>query len=281
MKNCREVEPLLTPYVDGEGAPDDRAAVAEHIAACDCCRDEVSAQRAARDVLQARRGGLRNCASARLRARCAAHAQVPSGSSRKPQGPYVASAPDIVASGFSRKILPDPVASGFSRKILRRLPIAAAATIVLAVGGVFGLGLNNRVQALALQMTLDHVKCARFNNSTTPEDPVAAAQRWTAKFGWPLTVPPSSEPAGLELRAVRRCGVTDGRVAHLIYQWHGQPLSVYVLPSKALEGSAKVERFGHDSVMWSQNGRTYVVLASASRRLELDGVVQYVRANVY
>ncbi len=248
MKNCREVELLIALYVDGEAAPDDRAAVAEHIAACGCCRDDVSAQRAARDVVQARRGELRNCASHQLRARCAAHAQVPSGSSRKAFG---------------------------------RLPIAAAATIVLAVGTVFGLGLNNRVQALALQMTLDHVKCARFNNSSTVADPVAAAQLWTAKFGWPLTVPPSSEPTGLELRAVRRCGVTDGRVAHLIYQWRGEPLSVYVLPSKALEGSAQVERFGHDSVMWTQNGRTYVVLAGTSRRPELDSVVQYVRANVY
>lgn len=163
----------------------------------------------------------------------------------------------------------------------QKIPLAAAATIVLAVATVFGLGLNNKVQALAFQMTLDHVKCARFNSSPTPADPVAAAQQWTAKYGWPLTVPPSSEPAGLELRAVRRCAVTDGRVAHLIYQWRGEPLSVYVLPSKALEGSWTVKGFGHGSVMWSQNGRTYVVLAGASKRPGLEGVVQYMRANVY
>ena len=42
------------------------------------------------------------------------------------------------------------------------VPLAAAATIVLAVAAVFGFGLNNKVQALAFQMTIDHVKCAAF-----------------------------------------------------------------------------------------------------------------------
>jgi hypothetical protein len=75
--------------------------------------------------------------------------------------------------------------------------------------------------------------------------------------------------------------VIDGRVAHLIYDWRGEPLSVYVLPSKVIDSTAQTQRFGHDSVMWSQNGRTYVVLAATSRRDELAGVVQYMRANVY
>ena len=259
MNSCRDVEPLIPPYVDGEAAATDRAAVDAHLATCGACRENVAAERGVRDVLQARRAGLRDCASAHLRARCAAHARESSAAAVKP-----------MASGLRPKQL-----------VNRRLPLAAAATILLAVATVFGLGLNNKVQALAVQMTVDHVKCARFNNSQTPADPVAAARLWTAKFGWPLTVPPSSPPAGLELRAVRRCAVTDGRVAHLIYQWQGEPLSVFVLPSMAIDRSAEVERWGHDSRMWSQNGRTYVVLAGMARRDELESVVQYVKANVY
>jgi anti-sigma factor RsiW len=254
MKNCRDVEPLFAPYVDGDAGPEDRAAVDAHIEVCGCCRDELGAQRTARDLLQARRADLRDAASPELRARCAAqaghtHAQVP--------------------SRHRRMLLP------------RKVPLAAAATILLALAAVFGFGLNDKVQALAFQMTLDHVKCARFNSSPTAADPLIAGRQWTAKAGWPLTIPPSSQPAGLELRAVRRCGVTDGRVAHLIYDWRGEPLSVYVLPSKVIEGTAQVQRFGHDSVMWSQNGRTYVVLAGALRGDDLAGVVQYVRSNVY
>jgi anti-sigma factor RsiW len=262
MKNCRDVEPLLASYVDGDAAPEDRAAVDAHVAVCGDCRDDLGAQGAARDLLQARREKLRDAASPQLRARCAAQASVSSGSSRKPQRLDVGS--HVVASAFRRKV-----------------PLAAAATILLALSTVFGLGLNDKVQALAVQMTIDHVKCARFNSSATAADPVMAAQQWLAKAGWPLTVPASSVPAGLELRAVRRCGVTDGRVAHLIYDWRGEPLSVYVLNSRTVEGTAQAQRFGHDSVMWSQNGRTYVVLARTSRRDELAGVVQYMRSNVY
>ncbi|MEO5894226.1 MAG: hypothetical protein ABIS06_00815, partial [Vicinamibacterales bacterium] len=165
--------------------------------------------------------------------------------------------------------------------ILRWAPLSVAATLLLAVAAVFTLGLNNKVQALAIQMTLDHVKCSRFARPSTSLDAASAGQQWAATYGWPLRVPASSASTGLELRAVRRCAVTDGRVAHLIYEWQGQPLSLYVLPEKVVdEPEQVVERFAHESVVWSQNGRTYVVLAHAPRQ-DLDGVVRYVKANVY
>jgi len=154
--------------------------------------------------------------------------------------------------------------------------------LLLAVAGVFALGLDNKVQALAFQMTLDHVKCSRFPPASAPADAAVAGQRWTSDYGWALRVPASYANDDLVLRGVRRCGVIDGRVAHLMYLWRGQPLSVYVLPKEVTSASAEVvERFSHEAVVWSQNGRTYVVLTHAPRRQELDGVVEYVKANVY
>ena len=91
----------------------------------------------------------------------------------------------------------------------------------------------------------------------------------------------SAPDESLRLRGVRRCAVTDGRVAHLMYEWQGRPLSVYVLPADVVHGSAEVHRFGHDAVMWSQNGRTYVVLSKGEQRPQLDRVLRYVKANVY
>jgi len=261
MKNCREVEPLMAPYVDGDVPTADRAGIDAHLEKCPACRDDVDAQRAVKAAIHARRTELRGCATSSLRERCAEHA---------------ASVSPVV-SAFRRT----SDRSGLSRTLLRRAPLAAAATILLAFAGVFAFGLNNKVQALAFQMTLDHLACTRFHGSPSPADAKVAGQQWNARFGWPLTVPPSSDPPGIELRVVRRCGVTDGRVAHLIYQWRGEPLSLYVLPSKALEEATEIERFGHDNVMWTQNGRTYVVLASASRRSDLAGVVQYMRSTVY
>ena len=241
----------MTPFVDGEAAAGDRAAVETHIHRCGHCRDLVAAERAAREVVFARRDDLRETASQSLHAKCAAHA---------------------AWTGQRSRVMP----------VVRRwLPLSVAATLVLAVAAVFVFGLNNKVQALAFQMTLDHVKCARFANTSTPVDAASAGQQWGATYGWPLRVPASSPSTGLELRAVRRCAVTDGRVAHLMYEWRGEPLSIYVLPERVIgEPEQVVERLSHDSILWSQNGRTYVVLSHASRP-ELDGVVRYVKANVY
>lgn len=251
MKNCQDVELLMAPYVDGEAAAPDRAAVEAHLGACAGCRDHVAAERAAREVLLARRAGVRGCAPARLHSRCAAHA----------------------ARTRARGAVP---------VVVRWLPLSVAATLVLAVAAVFGFGLNHRVQALAFQVTLDHVACKRFGNASTMIDGRSAEQRWLATHGWPVRVPASSASSDLQLRSVRRCAITDGRIAHLMYRWRGEPLSIYVLPGKAADASAEiVERFSHDSVVWSRNGRTYVVVAKARRRPELDRVVQYVRENVY
>jgi anti-sigma factor RsiW len=251
MKSCRDVEELMTPYVDGEAAAGDRAALESHMTRCGRCRDLLAVERAGRDVVATRRDDLRERAPEALRAKCAAHA------------------------AWNRS-------SGRIAPLIRRwAPLSVAATLLLAVAAVFTFGLNDKVQALAFQMTLDHVKCARFGRTSTAVDAASAGQQWAATYGWPLRVPASSSSTGLELRAVRRCAVTDGRVAHLIYEWQGEPLSLYVLPEKVVGESEKVvERFSHDSVVWSQNGRTYVVLAHA-RRQDLDGVVRYVKANVY
>jgi anti-sigma factor RsiW len=268
MKECREVEPLKAPYVDGEAGAGERSAVDSHLARCGRCRDEVANERAARDVLVARRAELRASAPEHLKARCAAHATHEATAVSPPRARDAATP--------IRPPLP----------IYRRwVPMSLAATLVLAIAGVFGFGLTEKSQALAFQMTIDHVKCARFAGPAGHVDAGVEEQRWAATYGWPLRVPRSKSEATPEspirLRGLRRCVVTDGRVAHLIYDWDGQPVSVYVLPSDQLDRAAEVERFGHDAIMWSQNGRTYVVLARSNRRPEFDPVVQYVKANVY
>ncbi|HVL67572.1 MAG TPA: zf-HC2 domain-containing protein [Vicinamibacterales bacterium] len=251
MSECRELEPLLAPYVDGEAGDTDCSRIEAHVDACPCCRGRLAAQRAACDSLRTRRAALRPCAPGALRARCAAHASA------------------------SRRARAVPIG--------RRGALAAAAMLVLATGGFFALGLDDRAQALALQATIDHAKCARFGASAGSDDPATAAQRWQARFGWPLRVPASApEAGGLHLRGVRRCAVTDGRIAHIMYEWQGEPLSVYVLPARLAEESPTIiRRFGHEAVMWSQNGRTYVLVSEGRRDPALDTVVAYVRATAY
>ena len=238
---------MLAPYVDGEVPPDQRMSIDAHLDRCPPCRERVVGERTAHDILAARRETLRACASDTLRARCAAHGR-----------------------------------RGAAARLTRRawVPLSLAATLVLAVAGVFMFGLNDSVEALASQLTLDHVKCLRLPTGAVT-DPAEAGRQWASSQGWEIAVPTSSAAEQLEFVCARRCLVTEGRVAHLMYEWRGQPLSVYVLPSpigRAVETRTFVRRFGHEAVVWSQRGRTYVVLARGKRE-ELDGVVSYVRAN--
>ena len=259
---CHQCEPLLAPYVDGAAPAGDRERIERHIESCACCRDWVGRERAAHEALRARRSGLRACASEHLKARCAAYA------GRKSAPP-------------SRLVAPARRAAA----IRRWVPMSLAAALVLAVAAVFGLGVTHPAQALALQTTIDHAKCSRFHVPEGAVDPATAAQQWQARFGWPLRLPGATdEPAAdpdLQLRTVRRCAVTDGRVAHLIYSYQGEPLSVYVLPKRALVDEPQfVRRFQHETVMWSQGDRTYI-LVSSGQRDGLARMMAYVRAAAY
>jgi anti-sigma factor RsiW len=262
VSECRDLEPLFTPYVDGEASVPERDRVDAHAAACGACRDRVHAQRAAREALRSRRDRVRACASTELKARCRAHAA----SVRPAQQP----APVIMPT-FGRRA-----------PVLRRwMPLTAAATLFLAVAAVFGLGLTDKANALAFQTTLDHVKCARIHMPSTEGDPVVAAEAWHARFGWPIKVPASVSEPPLQLRGVRRCGVLDGSVAHIMYTFEGEPLSVFVLPTAVLdEQPAMVRTLGRDARMWSKDGRTYMVVSDRPRGPALEQVEAYVRANI-
>jgi hypothetical protein len=59
--------------------------------------------------------------------------------------------------------------------------------------------------------------------------------------------------------------------AHLMYRHHGQPLSVFMLPQLTRPGQSGNEQsgnsvqmldvMGHESAIWSQGGRTFVLVA--------------------
>lgn len=251
IDECRDCESLLAAYVDGEAAAPDGDRVRGHLEACGVCRGRIAVERAAREAVRERRAGLKGCAPPHLKARCAAYAAL----SGRPAG-----------ASFVR----------------RWAPVSLAASMLLVMSVVFGFGLTNKVQALTFQATIDHVKCSRLNGGSAPVDPLDAARHWQSSFGWAIKVPASADASGLELRAVRRCALTDGRVAHLLYSWMGEPLSVYVLPKRALGEEAEfARRFRHNAVMWSRHDRTYIMVTPHRRDPELDQVVAYVRANAY
>src|SRR5262245_15094603 len=111
MPNCQTIDPLVTPYVDGELAAADRRLVDEHLVQCPPCHARVAAERAVHDLIDARKQQLTpECASATLRARCAEISRV---AQLKPGTPEAAR-----ASSWRARVP----------------PLAMAASLVLVVG---------------------------------------------------------------------------------------------------------------------------------------------------
>ena len=209
-----------------------------------------------REAVASCREKLRACASADLRRRCEAGR------------PVTASAPTFV-----------PPAGVFQRRTW--VPLSMVATLVLAIGGVFLYGLRGGSEALAAQLAVDHIKC--FEVAPTPAilpDAKMIAREWATARGWSIKVPESTRIEDLELLGVRRCISASGHTAHVMYKWHGQPLSVYVLNShdpRVSDVPRLIEHLGQEEIIWAKGGRTYAVVARG-RASEIEQVAHYVRA---
>ncbi|HEX6463280.1 MAG TPA: zf-HC2 domain-containing protein [Vicinamibacterales bacterium] len=269
IRNCDDLDARLAGYVDGEATAESRAAVAAHLAACPPCRKHADEESAARQIVHEHRAALHVTAPAALRVRCQAGATVrDSGVSGSGVPGSQAPGSGIEAPGSSAQR---------SRSAFRKwAPLSLAATLLLAVGGVFLFGLNNRVQALALSLTVDHIKCFAMRPSA-PIEPADAARRWRQDQGWPITVPQTEPAEQLKLIGLRRCFSADGRVAHMMYMWHGAPLSVYVVQADAGRDCV-IDRMGREAVIWCAKGRTYAVIADGHP--DLQHIADYMKGHI-
>src|SRR5437762_4564076 len=106
MSDCRSIDPLITPYVDGDIDAAARLRIDDHVRACPPCHSRVSAERAVRELMRVKRAQIGACAPPEaLRARCAA--------------------------------LRGGAGAGAGRWRARVKPLAVAAGVILAAGGVF------------------------------------------------------------------------------------------------------------------------------------------------
>jgi anti-sigma factor RsiW len=256
MLNCEDIEPALAGYVDGHSDAAERARVEKHLSACPPCRGRAARERTAHDLLCARRTDLRGKAPAALRQRCAALRQAPATMTAPVRRPWV--------------------------------PLSMAATLAFASMIVVLFGVGGSVETYAAQLAADHIKCFQYPPTARNLDPDRLGEIWQGNYGWPLRVAPGADSEELELLGIRRCASTRGRVAHMLYRWRGEPLSVYVLNSRIDEAADAslgddahdlVKRFGEQEIIWTRGERTYAVVARAPVP-ELQKVAHYVRRRV-
>src|ERR1700751_646811 len=130
MHNCDSLDPLVTPFVDGELSDADRRAVEEHLRLCPPCRSRVAAERTVHDLVRARKATLcKAVAPDALHACCAAF--VRAAASRTTQQPHEHRAAD---DRSARVESPAPAGASWPPRLA---PFALAASLVVVIGGAF------------------------------------------------------------------------------------------------------------------------------------------------
>jgi anti-sigma factor RsiW len=260
MKDCTQLDPLVTPYVDGELGAADRQAVDQHLRACPACRARIAAEHTIRHLILAKRTALQSArAPADLRAHCAAFAELPAG---RPNAATPA---------------PLPVRTWRTRLA----PLALAASLVAGVGGTFMYQLTERsTRVLAAELTADHLKCFGVINGMlgTHQEPAAVESSMASSFGWHMRLPERPDREGLKLVGARPCLYGEGRVAHIMYHHNGRPVSVFMLP-KTTRTEEIVEVMGHEAAIWSAGDRTFVLIAREPPE-EVARMVSFVQASL-
>jgi anti-sigma factor (TIGR02949 family) len=247
-RNCPAVDPLVTPYVDGELPPADAAAVDQHAAVCPPCRARIDAERAVRDLMRTRQTELQVPAPAELRARCERLA-----------------APEAHSAAVTR--VP---------RATRLAPFALAATLVLIVAGAFVYRMTQiSTRVMAAELTADHLKCAVVNSvAGTAQSAAVVKGSMSSRFGWHAELPEHPEEAGLELIGARPCLYGEGSVAHIMYKHEGSTVSVFMLP-RSHRAEEHLGLLGHHAAIWSTGDRTFVVIARKSRE-ELERIATFI-----
>lgn len=228
MNECRQIESLLPPYVDGEASAADCRTVDAHLARCASCRAHAAAQRSVRHLLQAATPALRTETPPGLRTRLAATLVPPARPAR--------------LWGW-RAVQVGGLAGGLFVASLALELVSPESNVLLAA-----------------QLAIDHVRCfAVERHDETPVSHADARALYAEEYGWDVTVPDSNAEAGLTLVAARRCPYWLGDHAHLLYRSGSHELSLYITPDRERLGE-ELAVLGHVERIWSANGRSYVLV---------------------
>jgi anti-sigma factor RsiW len=273
MSDCSFIDPLVTPYIDGELPGADREAVAQHLRACPPCRARVMVEQAVRDLVHARKPALqRDRASDALRTKCAMLGD--SSGSRGAKGSRGARGSERTSGtlGTFRTTRTD--------WRTRVAPLTLAATLVLVAGASLYQMTEKSTHIMAAELAADHVKCFLLQDligAGQPARPVEYAL--ASKFGWSAHLPERPDRAALELVGERTCLYGQGRVAHIMYRHDGRPVSLFMLPNDTRKDEV-LDTLGHGAAVWSVGSRTFVLIAREPKA-DFDRMALFVRAGLH
>ena len=286
MSYCSSIDPLVTPYVDGELPVADREAIARHLRACPPCRARVFVEQAVRDLVHARQPALqRDRASDALRAKCAMLGDsIGSGGAKGSRG---AKGSERTAGTlrtlrtlrtFRTFRTPRTTRSDWRARVA---PLALAATLVLVLAGASLYQITARsTPVMAAELAADHVKCFLLQDLIGTRQPAGPVEYALAsKFGWSAHLPERPDRAALELVGERTCLYGQGRVAHIMYRHEGRPVSLFMLPNNTRKDEV-LDTLGHEAAVLSVGGRTFVLIGREPK-VDFERMALFVRTGLH
>ena len=256
---CDRIDPLVTPFIDGQLPEPESRAVEEHLRVCPPCHSRVAAEREVHALIRARVPRLCEAeAPDALHAKCWA----------------LAGLAPAAADAAARRAAPS---AGLPKRLA---PYALAASLVMVVGGAFVYQATDKSsRVLAAELTADHVKCFAMNRAFGMHAGATAVEgSMASSFDWRMHLPDDPARAGLELVGSRQCLYGEGEIAHIMYRHEGRPVSLFMLPNSA-RTQELVEVLGHEAAIWCVGNRTFVLVAREPRR-DVERMVSFVQASL-
>ena len=131
--------------------------------------------------------------------------------------------------------------------------------------GGFRAVASHSATVLASELTLDHLKCfGLLVGVSGPPDARQLESKLENRYGWKMTIPDGEKAGGLTVVGARRCLYHDGGIAHVMYRYQGEPVSLFMLPETA-EAPHDLAVMGHQTRIWSVGNTTYAVVMRGDR----------------
>jgi anti-sigma factor (TIGR02949 family) len=210
---CGEIDRFIQAYVDGEFADEDRAEFERHLAECERCRDVARAQ-------------------ARFKASLRAHLRRPP-------------LPEGLRERIRKQLAAAPLPQSPWRRFVYRSALAAAAVPLLFLLLFFGRP-SGTARAVVEESIHRHQRDLPLE--VVGPDGQHVSSWFRGKLDFPVQPPPLRQ-AGADLLGGRVSHVSDRQAAYLIYNAHGQKVSVLIFePGDIPVEAPRVRRIGNRSI---------------------------------
>ena len=271
MPNCTSIDPLVTPYVDGELSGGRSPRVDDHLRACPPCHSRVARRtRGARS--DARRSERADAWSAALAQAAPLRGLAAPERPRLPASPAAAPAtsPRVRRAARSwlppwRGLAPLALAASLVLRRRRRVRLSGDAPVVARAG--------RRADRRSREVLRDQ-QCRSARTMARGRRKLDGSG-----FGWQHAPAEDSPRAGLELVGARPCLYGEGNVAHIMYRaQRAAGVAVHAAESTRARraGRGARARGGHLVV----GNRTFVLVAREPRA-EVERMASFVKAALH